>query len=169
MLKLFITFQISILAMLGPMGAATVNPAFIPVAKAFHITTVQASYQLTIYIVFAGVAPLLIAPLANIYGRRPVYLLGNLLAGVTNVVAGNCTTWNGILVTRVFNGIGGGSAVAIGAATVCDLYCLHERGVYMGIYTFFLTNGPHLAALIGGFIAQRLGWRSCFTIPVRIS
>ena len=36
----------------------------------------------------------------------------------------------------------------------------------MGIFTFFLTNGPHVASLIGGFIAQNLGWRKCFQIPV---
>jgi MFS family permease len=149
------------------MGSAVVNPAFVPLGKAFHITTVQASYELTVYIVFAGVGPLLVTPFSNVYGRRPIYLLGNLLAGVTNVVAGNCTTWAGILATRAFNGIGAGSSVAIGAATICDLYYMHERGFYMGIFTFFLTNGPHVAPLIGGFVAQNLSWRWCFTVPVR--
>lgn len=119
-------------------------------------------------VIFGGVGPLLIVPLANTYGRRPVYLGGNLLAAVTNVAAGYCSTWSGILVTRVFNGIGAGSTVAIGAATICDLYFLHERGLYMGVYTFFLTNGPHIAPLIGGFIAQNLGWRWCFRIPAFI-
>jgi len=36
----------------------------------------------------------------------------------------------------------------------------------MGVYTFFLTNGPHLAPLIAGFIAQNLGWTQCLNIPV---
>lgn len=147
------------------MSAAVINPAFVPLGKAFKITTVQVSYELTVYIIFAGVGPLLISPLANVYGRRPVYLLGNLLAGITNIIAGHCTTWNGILITRVFNGIGAGSNVAIGGATICDLYFMHERGLYMGVYTFFLTNGPHLAPLIGGYIAQNLGWQQCFNIP----
>ncbi|OBT57930.1 hypothetical protein VE04_02492 [Pseudogymnoascus sp. 24MN13] len=164
-LKLLVALQVSWLALLGPMGSAVVNPAFVPLAKSFKIPIVQASYELTVFIVFAGVGPLLITPFSNVYGRRPIYLLGNLVAGVTNVIAGNCTTWNGLLVTRVFNGIGAGSSVAIGAATICDLYFVHERGFYMGIFTFFLTNGPHFAPLIGGFIAQNLSWRWCFTIP----
>lgn len=74
------------------MGSAVVNPAFVPLAKSFKITTVQATYELTVFIVFAGVGPLLVTPLSNVYGRRPIYLLGNLVAGVTNVIAGNCTT-----------------------------------------------------------------------------
>lgn len=148
------------------MSSAVINPAFVPLAKEFSITPVQASYELTVYIIFAGVGPLFVAPFANIYGRRPVYLLGNLLAGVMNIVAANCTTFTGVLVTRVFCGIGAGATVAIGGATICDLYFLHERGLYMGIYTFFLTNGPHVAPLIGGFVAQSLSWRWCFSIPV---
>ncbi|KIW73022.1 hypothetical protein PV04_01177 [Phialophora macrospora] len=164
-LKLFVLLQVSFLAFLGPMAGAIVNPAFVPLSKEFDITVVQASYELTVYIVFAGIGPLLTVPLANVYGRRPVYLLGNLLAAVTNIGAGYCTTWTGIMVTRAFNGIGAGSPTAIGAATICDMYFMHERGFYMGIFTFFLTNGPHAASLIGGFIAQNLGWRKCFLIP----
>lgn len=148
------------------MGSAVINPAFVQLGVAFNNSTVKTSYELTVYIIFAGVGPLFIAPLSNVYGRRPIYLLGNLLAAICNIIAGYCSTWNGILVTRVFTGIGSGSTVAIGAATICDMYFMHERGLYMGIYAFFLTNGPHIAPLIGGFIAANLGWRDCFTIPV---
>lgn len=161
-----VLLQVSWLAFLGPLAAAVVNPAFVPLSKAFNITVVQASYELTVYIVSAGVGPLLAVPLANVYGRRPVYIIGNLVAAVTNIIAGYCTSWAGLMITRVFNGIGAGSPIAIGAATICDMYYMHERGFYMGIFTFFLTNGPHVAPLLGGFIAQNLGWRWAFLIPV---
>lgn len=165
-IKILVVLQISWLAFLGPFGSAVANPAFVPLSKAFDITVVQASYELTIYIVFAGVGPLLVIPFANIYGRRPIYLLGNLIAGITNVAAGWSPTWGGILATRAVNGIAAGSPVAIGAATICDLFCMHERGFYMGIFTLFLTNGPHVAPLIGGFAAQYTSWNWCFRIPV---
>ncbi|KAK6382786.1 hypothetical protein LTS17_003455 [Exophiala oligosperma] len=167
MLKLFVLLQVSWLSFLGPMAGAIVNPAFVPLSKQFNITVVEASYELTVYIVFAGIGPLLTVPLSNVYGRRPIYICGNLLAAVTNIAAGYCNTWSGIIATRVFNGIGAGSPTAIGAATICDMYFLHERGFYMGIFTFFLTNGPHAASLFGGFIAQNLGWRWAFLIPVK--
>ncbi|CAG8977490.1 hypothetical protein HYALB_00009322 [Hymenoscyphus albidus] len=164
-LKLSVAIQVSWLACLGIMSAASINPAFVPLGKAFQINTVEASYELTVFIVFSGVGPLFTTPFANVYGRRPIYLIGNLLAAITNVIAGHCTTWSGILITRDFNGIAVGSIEAVGAATICDMYCMHERGVYMGIYTFFLTNGPHIAPLTGGYIAQYIDWRYCFTIP----
>lgn len=135
-------------------------------SKAFHQSITQTSYELTVYVLFSGVGPIFIAPLSNIYGRRPIHLAGNALAGITNVIAGHTNNWNTILITRAFNGLGAGSTVAIGAANICDMYYMHERGLYMGIYAFFLTNGPHLASLMGGFIAQNLSWKWCFSVPV---
>lgn len=32
----------------------------------------------------------------------------------------------------------------------------------MGIWTVFVTNGAHVAAMVGGPIAKYLGWRWCF-------
>lgn len=126
---------------------------------------------------------MVVIPFGNEYGRRPIYLLGNLVAAITNVVAGYCSTWTGLMVTRGFNGLGAGSVMAMGAATICDMYFVHQRGTYMGIYTLALTSGAHvgiskqvtskdtsnnrlqIAPLLGGFIAQSIGWRACFFIP----
>ncbi|KAK6849387.1 hypothetical protein PG995_013220 [Apiospora arundinis] len=144
-LKLGILLQASLLTLMGIMGAAIINPAFVPLAAAFHITPVEASYELTVWTIFGAVVPLLLVPLANVYGRRPFYVLGNLLAAVTNLAAGHCTTWSGILATRALNGIGAGCATSLGPATVVDLFFLHERGLYMGAYTFCVTNAAHFA------------------------
>lgn len=165
-LKLFVLLQVSWLAFLGFMGGAIINPAFVPLGRAFDITVVEASYELTVYLVAVGLGPLLTVPLANVYGRRPVYIIGNLVGAVTNIAAGYCTSWTGLMITRVFGGIGAGSPAAIGAATICDMYYLHEHGFYMGIFTLFLTSGPHTAPLLGGFITQSMGWRWAFLIPV---
>ena len=35
----------------------------------------------------------------------------------------------------------------------------------MGIYTLFVNNGPHIAPIIGGYIALNLSWRWCFYVP----
>ncbi|KAK7955221.1 hypothetical protein PG988_015915 [Apiospora saccharicola] len=149
-----ILLQASLLTLMGTIGAATINPAFVPLAAAFRITPVQASYELTVWIVFAAVVPVFLVPLANVYGRLPFYVLGNLLAAATNLAAGHCNQWSALLATRALNGIGAGCAAALGPATVCDLYFLHERGLFMGVYTFCVTNAPHLAPLAGGSLRR---------------
>ena len=54
-----------------------VPPTFGTLAKKFGVTTQQASYFTTVYILFTGIVPLLVTPFVNIYGRRPAYLVGH--------------------------------------------------------------------------------------------
>ncbi|KAK4898423.1 hypothetical protein LTR27_004019 [Elasticomyces elasticus] len=139
-LKLSVALQVSWLAFVGPMSSAVGNPAFVPIGKAFHITTVEASYSLTMYIIWAAVGPLLAVPLANTFGRRPVYLVGNLVAGICNVAGGYSPSWAGVMATRAFVGIFAGSPATIGPATICDMYFMHERGFYMGVWATLPTR-----------------------------
>lgn len=44
-----------------------------------------------------------------------------------------------------------------------------ERGLYMGFYTLCVNNGPHIAPVIGGYIALNLSWRWCFYVPGIVS
>nr|UBX54573.1 MFS general substrate transporter [Aspergillus sp.] len=164
-MKLWITLQVSWLALLSTMGAAAPNPAFVLMGEHFTMHVPEISHELTVFLVFAGVGPLLTSPFAKTYGRRPIYLLGAVLAGVTNIAAGYCDNWAGIMITRVFNGFGAGATIALGAATICDMYFTHQRGLHMGIYTFAITNGAHVAPILGGYVAHYLDWRACFYIP----
>ncbi|KAH8898231.1 MFS general substrate transporter [Thozetella sp. PMI_491] len=164
-LKVAICLQMAFLALLGPMASAVINPAFVPLGKAFGLTPVQASYELTVFLIFGGCGPFLLVPFAHVYGRRPLVLAGGLLAAVTNIAAGYCDNWTGVMVTRAVNGCATGITIALGPPVICDVFFLHERGFYMGIFALFLNNGPHLAPLFGGFIAQNMGWKWCFIIP----
>ena len=74
-LKVFVLIQVSLLSALGGINTAMINPAYVPMAKEFHISTIRASYQNTVCIALNGVSPFLWVPLSNKYGRRPVLLL----------------------------------------------------------------------------------------------
>ena len=122
---------------------------------------VRASYQTTIVIAINGVAPFLYIPLANVYGRRPLYLFCTLLGFATALGCAYAKTFGQLLVARAFNGFMS-VAFALGAATVVDLFFFHQRGRAMGVYTVTMVNGSHLAPIIGGLVGQFLGWRWCF-------
>lgn len=167
-LKLWVLFQVSYLAFLGPFTQAVINSAFVPVSKAFHISVTTASYCTNVAILGAGVAPLFLAPIANVYGRRPVFLAVTAIGVASHAASAAAETWSGVLVARFFVGVGTSAGMGIGAACVADMFFMHERGRFMGVYTVFVTNGAHVAAMIGGPIAKYLGWRWCFWIPAII-
>ncbi|KAK5126327.1 hypothetical protein LTR85_010563 [Meristemomyces frigidus] len=169
-LKLAVLLQVSFLAFLGPFCQAVINSAFVPLAKDLHISVVVASYNTTIAILFAGVSPILWSPIANVYGRRPIFLAVSALGIAAQCAAGAAPTWGGILAARAFVGMGTSAGMGIGAAVVADMFFMHERGRYMGIYIVFVTNGAHIAAVVGGYTAlnHSLGWRWCYWIPAMI-
>ncbi|KAF4549206.1 Efflux pump-like protein 6 [Elsinoe fawcettii] len=165
LLKLWILFNVSYLAFLGPFTQAVINSAFAPLAKSFALPIPTASYVTNVAILGAGITPLFLSPLANVYGRRPVFLAVTAIGVASHAASAVVESWSGILVARFFVGVGTSAGMGVGAAVVADLYFLHERGRMMGIYTVFVTNGAHVAAMIGGPIAKKIGWRACFWIP----
>ncbi|KAL9616446.1 MAG: hypothetical protein Q9160_008698 [Pyrenula sp. 1 TL-2023] len=167
-LKLWVLFQVSFLAFLGPFTQAMFNSAFVPFAKELHTSVVRASYQSTICICLAGAAPLLLSPVANVYGRRPIFIFVTAIGIIAHCASGAAKSYGGIFAARAFVGVGTSAGMGIGAAVVVDMYFMHERGKYMGFFVVFVTNGAHLAGLVGGFAAKDIGWRWCFWIPAII-
>ncbi|KAF2084743.1 MFS general substrate transporter [Saccharata proteae CBS 121410] len=160
-LKISIVVQASLLAALGTLNTAIINPAYVPLAEEFGISTVQASYQTTVVIALNGVGPFLWLPLANVYGRRLVYLFSTLLGVASALGSAYAESYAQLIVARVFNGVFP-AAMSLGAATVVDLFFVHQRGRAMGLFTVMLTNGAHVAPIVGGLLGQYCGWRWTF-------
>ncbi|EIM88380.1 MFS general substrate transporter [Stereum hirsutum FP-91666 SS1] len=177
-LKIVILLQLSIMALLGPLNQAVISTlthtyginleipgAYVPPAAALGISTVEASYQTTIAIAFAGVGSFLWVHLANTYGRRPVMLLTTLIAAASSLGSGKAKKWSQLIAARVFNGIGTSSFFKSGAGLVSDCFFLHERGRAMGVFTLFLTNSAHVAPIPGGFLGQYVSYEWCYYLP----
>lgn len=163
--RFYITILMSLLAFIAQLGSSLINPAFVLMSKDLGVTVVQASYATTVFILFGGVLSMFVVPFANVYGRRICYIIFIPIAAAGAFASAGAPTYGGVIAGRVFNGIGASVPLGLGAATICDLFTQGERGLYMGIYTVSVTNGPHIAPIAGGYIAAHLGWRWCFWIP----
>ncbi|KAG6828840.1 hypothetical protein H0H92_006599 [Tricholoma furcatifolium] len=163
-LRYTILGEICMLSFLATLNVAIINPAVTPLAAEFGITSVRATYQTTIAIGTSSVGPILFTPFANVYGRRPAYLLSILIGFASALGLGKAKTFGTLILARAFNGFGPSAAMGLGAGTVVDLFYVHERGKAMGVFTLMLTNGAHLAPIVGGYVARNLGWRWCFYV-----
>ena len=159
--KYYIVILISAFTLMAQLSSAMINPSFVKVASDLDVTVEEASYSITIYMLFSGIFPLFIAPFAHVYGRRPLYVVFTVFSIVGFVVSATSPSWGGLIAGRVISAIGCSIPLGIGAATICDIFAQGERGLPMGIYAWATTNGPHIAPIAGGYIAQRYGWRWC--------
>lgn len=77
-------------------------------------------------------------------------------------------SYGALIGVRAINGIFLVS-MALGPATVTDLFFYHQRGRALGIFTVMLTSGAHFASLFGGPVAKFLGWRWIFWITAAMN
>lgn len=135
------------MAFLGPYNAALINPSLVLLSKHFQVDSKTAAYSTTTGIILGGVSPFIFTPLTNYYGRRPITLIAILITIAGSIASGKAPTFHALLGTRALSGFGFGGMMSVGTACVNDLFFLHERGKATGVYTIFVTNGAHVAAL----------------------
>jgi len=147
-LKWLILIEVSILAFLATLNVAIINPAVALLAEEFGITEVTATYQTTIAIGTSAIGPLIFVPIANVYGRRPVYLFTLFIGFASAIGSAVAKSYGTLILARAFNGSGAATAAVLGAGTSSDMFFMHQRGKVMGLYTLMSTNGAHLAPIV---------------------
>ncbi|KAJ6600945.1 MFS general substrate transporter [Mycena vulgaris] len=163
--KYLIVAIVSLVAFFGTFALASSNPAYAQIGLALDVTAIEASYIGTISIAAAGIGSFIWAPISNIYGRRPVLIFSQAIAIAAGFGSAYAKSYGTIIVGRFFTGLGVASGNVVSFAVISDVFCLHERGKMLGLVTVALINGPHLASLPGGFIAQDVGWRWTMILP----
>ncbi|KAF8190802.1 major facilitator superfamily domain-containing protein [Pholiota molesta] len=126
-LKYTILAQVSLLAFLATLNVAIVNPAVVELAAEFKIAPVTATYQSTVAIGTSALGPLVFTPFANVYGRRPAYLLSVLIGFASAVGSASATSFGTLIVARAINGFGPSAALGLGAGTVVDVFFIELK------------------------------------------
>ena len=89
-------------------------------------------------------------PLAIKYGRRPVYLLSNILMGVACVWLGLASnaSYTPFIIGRAFLGLFEAPIESIVPTTITDMYFLHNRGAKVSFYGLSVLGGNELGPVV---------------------
>ncbi|KAF2400678.1 MFS general substrate transporter [Trichodelitschia bisporula] len=163
--KLRVLVVVSLLAFVSLFTAFSISPAIFHVAKYLDVPVVRGLYIVGIYLLFVGIGPFFFNPLAHVYGRRPVFIAGLVGFILSAIATGLARSYPVMLVFRALNGFFAGIPVGLGVVVCCDMFYLHERGLYMGIWVLFHLTGGHLGPVVGGYIYKGLNWHWCLFMP----
>lgn len=64
-----------------------------------------------------------------------------------------------LIAFRFLGGVGGSACIAVGGGVIADLFPVQQRGLANSMFAVGPLFGPTIGPIMGGFIAQRAGWR----------
>jgi len=136
------------------------------ITKEFHCSKIVATLGLSFFIMGLGCGPMLLGPLSEFYGRRPIYLVSFsffLIWLIPSAVAHNIQT---MLIARFFDGLSGSAFLSVAGGTVGDMFNREQLQFPMMVYTGSPFIGPTIGPLIAGFINQYTSWRWTFYVLI---
>jgi MFS family permease len=157
--KLLHVFNVYLYTFTVGVGATCTYSYLVDISDDTGITLTQLNLGTGFIFLLAGWGNLFWQPLALSFGRRPVYLLSLLtLAAVTEGTAwvDNFPQWAAV---RILYGFLVAPVESLPEVSIPDTYFAHERGSYIGVYSFVLSGSNFVAPLIAGFMNQSVGWR----------
>ena len=132
------------------------------VSEEFGLSGAQLGWLLSSALIGIGLGSLLLAPLADRYGRKKLILLSLTIDLVGLTMSALADSYGELLAWRVVTGIGVGGILACVTVVVAEFSNLRFRGLAIAIY----ASGYGLGASVCGMLAARFipdyGWRSIF-------
>ena len=154
---------------IGPMALNILTPAVPGLVVRFVTDPAAVQLTLSLYLLGLAASQLVMGPLSDRFGRRPVVLAGLTLAAVSSVAALAATSIEALIVARIFQAVGASTGVVVGRAIIRDLYDRDRAAAMIGWVTSATVVAPMLAPMIGGFLDTALGWESIFAFVGLVS
>ncbi|KAI1137233.1 MFS general substrate transporter [Hypoxylon sp. FL0543] len=160
--KRLIVLSAAFSALFASWTAQIYLPALNIAAEDLHVSITRINLTVTSYMILQGVTPIFIGGFADTAGRRPAYLACFVLYIVANVGLAKSDSYGSLLGLRCFQSATISATQALCQGVVADIATSAERGQYTAFIALPVTLGPSLGPVIGGAIAEYLGWRSIF-------
>lgn len=158
----------SLSSFLTPFTSSSVNIALPSIGHELHLDAVSLSWIATAYLVAAGVFLVPFGRIADIRGRKRIFLIGISIDAVASVIAGLAHSGGWLIAFRAVQGLGGAMIFGTGMAILTSVFPAKERGRALGINVAAVYLGLSVGPLIGGLLTQHLGWRSIFFLNALI-
>lgn len=111
--KWMVTGVMSATAFIRITSSTIMAPALGPIAQDLHMSSLEAQMALSVYLLASAFGPLVLSPLSELYGRKPVLHASNIWFLVWNLACGFAETKGVLIAARGFAGFGGSVAYAV--------------------------------------------------------
>lgn len=160
----FLVFFLVVMSALGSFVNDMYTPALPAMCRFFGCTVPTAQMGLTMGMIGLALGQIILGPVSDTYGRKPV-LVGSIslfvLAAVASVFSPNIHIFN---LCRLFQGLGASGGYFLARTIPADVYSGRNLAKLMAIVGAINGFAPASAPVIGGVTADHFGWRGVFVV-----
>ncbi|EAS30990.3 multidrug resistance protein [Coccidioides immitis RS] len=167
--KWYCTMVVAFTCFVVAFNSSVITADLSAVGEEFGVSETVTLLTITLFVIGFGVGPMIFAPLSEMVGRKPVYVVTMFLAVIFLIpcaVAENIAT---LLVCRAIDGIAFSAPMTLVGGTLADMWRNEERGVPMAAFSAAPFIGPAIGPLAGGFLGDAKGWRWLYWIQLILS
>jgi DHA1 family bicyclomycin/chloramphenicol resistance-like MFS transporter len=154
---------------LAPISLYLLVPALPMLATTFGRDASVVQMTVSFYMVGIACSQILLGPLSDRFGRRPVMLAG---LGLSVVASFGCIFADSLpqlIIARFLQALGGASGMVISRAIIRDLYPRERIGAMISLVIAVMMIAQLLSPLTGGLIETALGWHAIFYVVAALS
>lgn len=150
------------LTALPPYSVDTSLAAMPAMADGLATTSAAIQYTLSIYFLGSVLGQVIVGPLSDRYGRRPILYLGLVVFIAAALGSASATSVDMLAGYRFVQGMAVAAARVLPRAMARDLYDREDAARFLSYMTVIGGTAPIIAPLVGGHFTVWFGWRSVF-------
>jgi DHA1 family bicyclomycin/chloramphenicol resistance-like MFS transporter len=155
-------FLLAALAALGMLSTNIILPSFGSIAVSLDVAMADLGLALTLFFLAFAFDQLLVGPLSDHFGRRPLVIGGLMLLAAGSLICMAATSFPVLLAGRVVQALGACAASVVSRAIARDLFDGIKLAGALAFMMVAMAAAPGFSPLLGGLIEQSLGWRWSF-------
>ncbi|MEW9702504.1 MDR family MFS transporter [Paenibacillus sp. SI8] len=110
----------------------------------------------------------ILGKLADLYGRKRIYILSMSLFIMGSIISGFATSMPVLLSGRGIQGIGAGGLMPLAMVIFGDTFTVEERAKTQGIFGAVMFIPQLLGPLVGGYLTQHISWHWIFWVNIPV-
>src|SRR5579885_2779881 len=136
-----------------------VNVALLTIQHSLRLQVSELEWIVAGYALTFGALMLTGGKLADLYGRRRVFVIGLVIFTLSSLACGLAGGAGVLIAARVVQGIGAALMNPSTLSIIAVTFPPRERGAAIGIWAGVSALALAIGPLVGGLIAEHIGWR----------
>jgi EmrB/QacA subfamily drug resistance transporter len=153
---------------MSALDTSVVNVALPVIGRTTGASVSMLEWVILAYLITVSASLLVFGRLADIHGKRRIYMLGQLVFTLGSLCCGLTERVGWLIAYRTIQAVGAAMIFALGPAILVSAFPGAERGRALGMSATMTYLGMSIGPGLGGFLTQHVGWHAIFLVNIPI-